>query len=92
MRRRNPQAIRAPARGSGHTVIITTTPDDTIAGKKRDGHLAISFRRACGPSLPRLDGAFFGVDIAIDYLEIRQTPKIEQLRPRQITVFAPHSK
>ncbi len=32
MRRRNPQAIRAPARGSGRTVIITTTPDDITAG------------------------------------------------------------
>src|SRR6516225_1238845 len=31
MRRRNPQAIRAPARGSGRTVIITTTPDDITA-------------------------------------------------------------
>jgi len=30
MRRRNPQAIRTPARGS--TVIITTTPDDITAG------------------------------------------------------------
>src|SRR6516165_10334636 len=30
MRGRNPQAIRAPARGS--TVIITTTPDDITAG------------------------------------------------------------
>src|SRR6516164_3921152 len=30
VRRRNPQAIRAPARGS--TVIITTTPDDITAG------------------------------------------------------------
>jgi hypothetical protein len=31
MRRRNPQAIRAPARGS-RTVITTTTPDDITAG------------------------------------------------------------
>jgi len=30
MRRRNPQAIRAPARGSA--IIITTTPDDITAG------------------------------------------------------------
>src|SRR5262249_18088347 len=30
MRRRNPQAIRAPAHGS-RTVIITTTPDDITA-------------------------------------------------------------
>src|SRR5215472_4840255 len=30
MQRRNPQAIRAPARGSGRTVIITT-PDDITA-------------------------------------------------------------
>src|SRR6516164_4023070 len=32
MGRGNPQAIRAPARGSRRTVIITTTPDDFTAG------------------------------------------------------------
>src|SRR6516162_2237125 len=32
MRRGNPQAIRAPARGPRRTVIITTTPDDFTAG------------------------------------------------------------
>jgi hypothetical protein len=32
MRRRNPQATRASARGSRRTVIITTTPDDITAG------------------------------------------------------------
>src|SRR6516162_2191260 len=31
MRRGNPQAIRAPARGPRRTVIITTTPDDFTA-------------------------------------------------------------
>jgi hypothetical protein len=36
--------------------------------------------------MPSLYGAFCGVGVAIDYLKIWQAPKIEQLRPRQITV------
>jgi hypothetical protein len=39
--------------------------------------------------MPSLDGTFCGVSVAIDYLKVWQAPKIEQLRPRQITVFAP---
>jgi hypothetical protein len=42
--------------------------------------------------MPSLDGAFCGVGVAIDDLKVWQAPKIEQLRPRQMTVVAPHSK
>jgi hypothetical protein len=36
--------------------------------------------------------AFCGVGIAIDDLEVWQSPKIEQLRPRRIAMLAPHAK
>jgi hypothetical protein len=29
------------------------------------------------------------VDIAIDHLKVRQAPKIEQIRPRVVSVLAP---
>jgi hypothetical protein len=32
------------------------------------------------------------MDVAIDYLKVWQTPKVEQLRPTQISMFAPHPK
>jgi hypothetical protein len=51
-----------------------------------------SLKRGCDSSMPSLDSAFCGVGVAIDYLKVWQAPKIKQLRPRQITVFAPHSK
>ena len=41
---------------------------------------------------PRFDGAFCGVDVAIDQLKVRQAPKIEQPRPRRVSVFAPDPK
>jgi hypothetical protein len=47
---------------------------------------------ACGPPVPRLDGAFYDVDVAIDYLKVWQSPESQQLRPRQIAVFVPYSK
>jgi hypothetical protein len=47
---------------------------------------------ACGSSVPRLEGGLCGVGIVIDNLEVRQTPKIEQLRPGHAAVFAPHAK
>ena len=46
----------------------------------------------CSASVSRLDGAFCGVNIAINYLEVRQAPIGEQLRPRRSPVFAPHPK
>ena len=33
--------------------------------------------------------AFDGVDVAVDHLKVRQSPKIEQSRPRRVSVFAP---
>ena len=42
--------------------------------------------------MPSFDGAFCGVGVAIDYLKVWQAPKIEQLRPRHISKFVPHSK
>jgi hypothetical protein len=49
-------------------------------------------QRACGSSVPRLDGAFGNVDVAIDYLEVWQAPIGEQLRPRDVPVFLPYAK
>src|SRR6476469_10223854 len=46
----------------------------------------------CSASVSRLGGAFCGVNIAIDYLEVWQAPIAEQLRPRRSPVFAPDPK
>jgi hypothetical protein len=51
-----------------------------------------SFKRACDSSVPRLDGAFCSVGVAINDLKVWQAPKVEQLRPTQILMFAPYSK
>ena len=39
--------------------------------------------------MPSLDGAFCGVGIAIDDLKVWQAPKLEQLRPRGVSIFVP---
>ena len=36
-----------------------------------------SFKKACGTTVPRLDGAFCGVNVTIDDLKVWQAPKIE---------------
>jgi hypothetical protein len=36
--------------------------------------------------------ALCGVDVTIDYLKVWEAPKIEQLRPRDVSVFLPYSK
>jgi len=51
-----------------------------------------SFEEACGASVLRLDGAFCGVNIAINYLEVRQAPIPQQIRPRRFPVLAPNPK
>ena len=43
-------------------------------------------------SVPRLGGAFYDVDVAINHLEVWQAPIIEQRRPRRVAVFVPHPK
>jgi hypothetical protein len=48
--------------------------------------------RACSSSIPRFDGAFCCMDIAINDLKVWQAPKVEQLRPRHIPVITPHPK
>ena len=45
-----------------------------------------------GSSVPRLDGAFCCMDVAINDLKVWQTLKVEQLRPTPISMFAPHPK
>ena len=40
----------------------------------------------------RLDGAFCGVNIAINYLEVRQAPIAEQIRPRRFRCSLQHPK
>jgi hypothetical protein len=42
-----------------------------------------------GSSIPRLDGAFCCVDVAIDQLQVRQPPVIEQCRPTFIPMITP---
>jgi hypothetical protein len=42
-----------------------------------------------GSSISRLDGAFCCVDVAIDYLEVRESPIAEQFRPTFIPMVAP---
>jgi hypothetical protein len=39
-----------------------------------------------------LGRAFCDVDIAVDRLKVGQTPIVEQLRPWDVPVFAPHPK
>ena len=50
------------------------------------------FKRACSSSISRLNGALCCVDVAIDYLEVWQTPVGEQRRPRNGSVVLPYSK
>ena len=50
-----------------------------------------SWQIASSASVPRLDGAFGNVDVAIDHLKVRQTPISEQLGPRRFPIFAPHA-
>jgi hypothetical protein len=47
---------------------------------------------AHGASVPRLGGAFCGVGVSVDHLEVWQAPITEQLRPLRIPVFAPYPK
>ena len=42
--------------------------------------------------VPRFVGAFRSVDIAINHLKVGQSPKIEQSRPRHVSVFAPDAE
>src|SRR5215470_8953263 len=63
-----------------------------VVGRERLGVSDQHLKRAYGSSVPRFDGAFRGVYVAIDDLKVRQAPKIEELRPRQFPAFAPHSK
>ncbi len=39
--------------------------------------------------IPRFCRAFRSVNIAINHLKVRQSPKVEQSRPRRVSVFAP---
>ena len=55
-------------------------------------HPVRSFEKACGASVLRLDGAFCGVNIAINYLEVRQAPIAQQVRPRRFPVLVPNPK
>ena len=48
--------------------------------------------RRHGPSATRLDRAFCDVGVAIDHLKVRRAPKIEQLGPRLVSVFAPDAE
>jgi hypothetical protein len=52
----------------------------------------VGFNGSRGSPIPRLDGAFCGVGVTIDDLKVWQPPKVEQLRPTQISMFAPHPK
>jgi hypothetical protein len=36
-----------------------------------------SFKKACGTTVPHLDGAFCDVNVTIDDLKVWQAPKIE---------------
>ena len=49
-------------------------------------------RGAGDAPVPRFRRAFRSVDVAIDYPEVGQSPKIEQSRPRRVSVFAPDPK
>jgi len=74
-------------RKNGHDAGVTPLP--------RMAKRTPSLRRhggKCGASVSRLDGAFYGVNIAIDYLEVWQAPIGKQLRPRRSPVFAPDPK
>jgi hypothetical protein len=51
-----------------------------------------SFEEACGASILRFGGAFCGVNIAIYYLEVRQAPIAQQIRPRRFPVLVPNPK
>jgi hypothetical protein len=48
--------------------------------------------RRHGPSAAHLDRAFCDVGVAIDHLKVRQAPKIEQLGPWLVSVFAPDTE
>jgi hypothetical protein len=47
---------------------------------------------ACIPPIARLSETFHQVGLAIDHLDIWQTPIVEQRRPWRVPVFAPHPK
>ena len=49
-------------------------------------------KRASGAAFLRFRHAFCCMDVAIDHLQVWQTPIIEQLGPRRGAVFAPHPK
>src|SRR6478672_8778274 len=67
-------------------------PDVSKRRLSRFSWALYSFNKACGASVSRLGGAFYGVNIAIDYLEVWQAPIGEQLLPRHSPVFAPDPK
>ena len=49
-------------------------------GERHYGRLEsgeFSFKKACGTTVPHLDGAFCGVNVTIDDLKVWQAPKIE---------------
>jgi hypothetical protein len=52
----------------------------------------LSFEGACRPPIAGLKGRFCGVRVTIDDLQVRQPPKLKQLRPRGVAVFVPHAK
>jgi hypothetical protein len=71
-------------------IFKSRTGGDCCQHRLRFGYFR--FKRACGATVPRLEGAFCGVLITIDHLKVRQSPKIEQLGPGIVPVFLPHSK
>jgi hypothetical protein len=66
-----------------------------ICGAQRTAALRsgqFSINRACGSSMPSLDGAFCSMGVAIDYLKVWQAPVTEQFRPSIIAMVTPNSK
>jgi hypothetical protein len=65
--------------------------DGTWCDSPLDQVDSVSRRRAV--RRPRgLKGGFYGVGVTVDDLQVRQAPKLEQLRPRGAPVFLPDSK
>jgi hypothetical protein len=77
--------------------LIETSPGplpamSAFGGKADIGRFSSGSESLRLASVPRLDGAFGNVDVAIDYLEVWQAPVGEQLRPWDVPVFLPYSK
>jgi hypothetical protein len=69
-----------------------TTRERSIAASPYPKLIIDCFLHRARAPATRLDRAFCDVGVAIDHLKVRQAPKIEQLWPRLVSVFAPDTE